>query len=615
MAAITAGSEGLSSSTKPEPLFHNLKFWLTAKLPSRKTFRERIEANGGKIVHLEKDADILLVDHAKKGNPAGTYSYKFVEDSIRSGSRANLEDYRQGPPPGTIRTPGSKLIPVKGRRTPFSAEDDRILYEWVKPIEDQGGPFQGNQIYKQLEAKHPNHTYQSWRDRYIKVVRYHQKPVASGQTQDGPTSSAAPGATTAREARPSRPTQNKYSQFTQRDKIKLLEAAEDVLNVDDGLKDEAWSTFAKNTDHSAKEWESYFKDVILPLHKARRGRKARPTAEDTASTSTEGSSYQSQPANTSPQATLPSTSRRMENVRPAPETQARTPGQGPTMPTHHATRDVPSSRKRSIREEPSRISSTGLDSTSSSRSKRRKLGSSLPPEIPSTPEPPSFEETIRRPSLQPSPPRSVTDTAHKKSKTTVHSRSASREIHEPRSQGPAKPASPSTSENSQFETAPQFPAPTNLRNASPTPIPEELELTSFLSAISAKPRKPVKAPEEPETTITPSQAEAAQAHDIDEWIASRLQSGKATDEMQILTALSCTSMDPDLADTVLEYLVAGKGIPEDMRGVWTEEDDKVAESVDGRAIGHLIEKHGRESIEARFEYLALSRQADADEES
>lgn len=81
------------------------------------------------------------------------YSYKFVELSIRNRQLENLEDHTVGPPPGTTRTIGSTTRPAKGVRTAFTAEDDRVLFEWVTAHEQEGGKTAGNEIYKQLEQK------------------------------------------------------------------------------------------------------------------------------------------------------------------------------------------------------------------------------------------------------------------------------------------------------------------------------------------------------------------------------------------------------------------------------------------------------------------------------
>ncbi|KAL4873024.1 hypothetical protein BDV12DRAFT_115530 [Aspergillus spectabilis] len=101
-------------------------------------------------------------------------------------------------------------------------------------------------------------------------------------------------------------------------------------------------------------------------------------------------------------------------------------------------------------------------------------------------------------------------------------------------------------------------------------------------------------------------ADEAPEQDIDSWIDSRLSTGKGN-EAQIIEALQCTSMDPDLADKVLGSLVAGKGIPTDMRGVWTTQDDECVEAQDTREIERALKKHGTDLFNARWEYLKMAR--------
>lgn len=86
------------------------------------------------------------------------YSYKFVELSIRNRQLEDLEDHTVGPPAGTARTIGSITRPAKGIRTAFTAEDDRVLFDWVTAFEQAGGKTAGNEIYKQLEqiVGHPH---------------------------------------------------------------------------------------------------------------------------------------------------------------------------------------------------------------------------------------------------------------------------------------------------------------------------------------------------------------------------------------------------------------------------------------------------------------------------
>lgn len=93
--------------------------------------------------------------------------------------------------------------------------------------------------------------------------------------------------------------------------------------------------------------------------------------------------------------------------------------------------------------------------------------------------------------------------------------------------------------------------------------------------------------------------------DLDEWIDARLSNASTE---QVLEALRCTSMNPSLADKVLDIIVSGKGIPSNMPGVWTPEDDKCIEGNDARSIGRLLDKHGP-FFNIRWEYLSLARAA------
>jgi telomeric repeat-binding factor 2-interacting protein 1 len=63
-----------------------------------------------------------------------------------------------------------------------------------------------------------------------------------------------------------------------------------------------------------------------------------------------------------------------------------------------------------------------------------------------------------------------------------------------------------------------------------------------------------------------------------------------------------------MADKVLEYLTAGKGIPDDMRGVWTAEDDECLQAEEYSRVQRALTKHGEEAYKERWEYLSLARQ-------
>lgn len=95
--------------------------------------------------------------------------------------------------------------------------------------------------------------------------------------------------------------------------------------------------------------------------------------------------------------------------------------------------------------------------------------------------------------------------------------------------------------------------------------------------------------------------------DIDEWIDDCVRTGKAQNDKQVIEALRCTTMDPDLAQQVLQHLVAGQGIPDDIPGVWTVEDDRHLEGGNARHVERVLEKHGDHYVGTRGEYLGLAR--------
>jgi hypothetical protein len=134
-------------------LFAGKKFWVAQRVPARNTLLDSIKANGGEVVLLEKQADYMIADHFRRDCPPGSISYEFVTRSIHEGRLRDPEDHRAGPPVGEPREPGALHRPAKSSRTPFTPEEDKILYKWVRDCEAAGGMSRGNAIYKQLEAK------------------------------------------------------------------------------------------------------------------------------------------------------------------------------------------------------------------------------------------------------------------------------------------------------------------------------------------------------------------------------------------------------------------------------------------------------------------------------
>ncbi|KAB8346263.1 hypothetical protein FH972_023307 [Carpinus fangiana] len=162
-------------------IFQGLKFFVALRVPQRSTFIQKLKEHGGEApVLLEKNADILIADHARKQfAPEDALSYTWIDASIQQKRRVDEDEHRIGPPKGHVRPPGSQR-PARGGREKFTDADDLFLYNWVKEAERNGMPLRGNELYKQLEATNRRHTLQSWRDRWIKYVSVRPPPVGAG---------------------------------------------------------------------------------------------------------------------------------------------------------------------------------------------------------------------------------------------------------------------------------------------------------------------------------------------------------------------------------------------------------------------------------------------------
>lgn len=292
-------------------LFNGLKFFVAQRCPSRTTYVDKVVSNGGQVVKLETQADLLIADDIKTHlNPSGAISFKFIDDSIRTGTLANAEDdkYRAGPALGSSRPVGS-IRPGRVGRTPFTLEDKIELYEFVKPHADKGGSVRGNEIYKQLERINNRHTFQAWRDHYIKFLDGRPHPGNANavavqntgpptppvdrpdqdQTADNedlyeaPEPPSRPPMTTAQArraqrdtAQPERPSKVlKAPGFTAVDLHDLLANADDVLDTRVRHEAKAWEEWSKLMAENApkdaykfsgEEWKKFWVEVVRPLY-------------------------------------------------------------------------------------------------------------------------------------------------------------------------------------------------------------------------------------------------------------------------------------------------------------------------------------------------------------
>ena len=282
-------------------LFQGKSFLVQQRVPQRNSFLERIRANGGRIVRLELQADYIIADHMRKDCPPTSLSYTFVEAAIRNGAIPDPNDHRAGPAPGAIRAIGSSTVPAKATRTPFTPQDDRDVCNWVHKCQQEGQAIKGYEIYKQLEAINPRHTFQSWRDRYLKkLMNNPPQGVAALQAPTllpPPIQAPAPRIPTVDGAAESRAladgedeqdqgngqkgdeeaAEESEPEGTLKEDIAFLEEnIQDILDVPADDHRVMWESLADmpQCQHlTAVEWQRLYEDRVLPAYEAKKKRE------------------------------------------------------------------------------------------------------------------------------------------------------------------------------------------------------------------------------------------------------------------------------------------------------------------------------------------------------
>lgn len=265
-------------------LFAGKSFLVVQRVPMRTNFLERIRANGGRIVRLESQADYIIADHVRNDCPPTSLSYTFIEAAISTGALPDINHHRAGPAPGIVRTAGSTVAAPKATRTAFTVQDDRDLWNWVHHYKSLGAhAVKGNEIYKQLEAVNPRHTYQSWRDRYVKRL-INKPPEGVDLSGNTGTPTVQPGtAQTHRPAVDGTVEDEIHEQEPEEaeldpDVVFLLESMEDILNIPAEDLDTVWASLAdeESSSHlSADQWKRLYEEQALPTYEARQRKEKR----------------------------------------------------------------------------------------------------------------------------------------------------------------------------------------------------------------------------------------------------------------------------------------------------------------------------------------------------
>ncbi|KAH9876671.1 hypothetical protein J1614_003803 [Plenodomus biglobosus] len=284
MAAPTVYNDVAGGLDRGGQLFAGKKFFVVQRVPSRHRLLDNIKANGGEIVMLEKKADYVIADHLlPKYCPPGSISYEFVDKSIQDGVLRDPEDHLAGPPLGEAREPGAINRPTKFNRNAYTADEDRILYKWVRDCEASGGLSSGNEIYKRLEGKHPSHTWQSWRDRYIKRLK-NLPPSALDTPDDAPAEGSASKAakqpaydpelrqpktkisgTGKARAKDDYSLDDLATMFDTTDWEELYAFVDVIQKTAPEKHSQAWTKWAAfQDDQTAEQWRQYYEKVVRP---------------------------------------------------------------------------------------------------------------------------------------------------------------------------------------------------------------------------------------------------------------------------------------------------------------------------------------------------------------
>lgn len=192
------------SPSLPPFSFEGLKFFVSILVPER--IKKLIKSHNGIITPREVEADAIILDPKRNARSTGI-SYAWIEECIRAGSRLDEERFRVEPTTEaetarkesairSISAASRAQAKPLSRRNVFTPEDDRILIDWLRAQQALANRehrllrINGNKIYAELEAEHPQHTFHSWRDRWVR----HLAPSVTLEHQEDQERSSTPAA-------------------------------------------------------------------------------------------------------------------------------------------------------------------------------------------------------------------------------------------------------------------------------------------------------------------------------------------------------------------------------------------------------------------------------------
>ncbi|CAG8241351.1 unnamed protein product [Penicillium olsonii] len=665
-------------------LFRGARFWLSQTVPQRLKLKEDINKHGGIVVLLERDSDVKIVDHKRKNLPHDTYSYQYVELSIAKGKLEDLEDHRAGP--SAPRPMGASNIPTKSKRSIFTLEEDRIVYDWIQHFgKTPGAPIKGVKLYQDLselvtynltiplcswinQEQFPSHPWQSWRSRYTKNLIDKPRP-GGGESltldeilQRAPSQASRPKILPTRVSEPTPPLRVEPKALS---RVPAL-AQHNTNNSNSKRKRDSGPGPQSPNQSRTGIPPSKRLAVEEPAPSRSPSIQIRPpqlTARDTttpipgpvpvqASPSTSSISQPNavigitEPATPrSPRTPIPRSRSRPSSKRPEATKELPAPAPLPSRPAgdnavaNSAPAPPAPPAPPAEPAEPAEPAPTPTPAKVPPRPPGSNAFAKLAPAPAPASRPPGDNAFAKSaaPAPAPAPSRHAGENAVAKSAPAAPAAPA--EPAEPAEPAPtptpakAPPRPPGNNAFAQLAPPPEPPAPpsrppwNNVSAKSPAPPSRPPGDNAFAKSARfnkqiIKDRPPPKDPFKEPFDIDPAFLElpflpsspapepaedAPEIPDIETWMDERLARG--AHESHIFEALQCTSMEPTMADKVLKYLSTGKGIPRNVRGVWTPEDDQCLESQEHAKVQRALTKHGMEAYKARWDYFCGARES------
>ncbi|KAM3450248.1 hypothetical protein MY3296_006251 [Beauveria thailandica] len=631
-------------------IFNDLAFWVAQQVPMRSTILDHIKRNGGVVVALEKDADYLIADHARKNAPSGSISWKFITESVENGVVQIPDHYEIGHAPAGPRPAGSGR-PTKFGRADFTPAEDAALASWVLAHDSS---LTGNAIYKDFETKYPRHTWQSWRNRYMKKLRLlpHAALVRlASQASNEPTLQAIERAQPAQELPD--PTAlmlqrqgERVQQETAKQRARNRAAAQPPVpspqpqpTEDDGAAD----TAAKNQLYD--DLQEYCQEAGLQFSPTQQiagqpvelwellmalSDQKLPADEIDWLRVAEQLGYAWPDVDVAVRALQRCYEDQLADFLDIMDLVPTTKGAGPAsprngqMPSSPPTRFLPAKRPLDVDDDEELDVQTPV--------KRRRL--MIPPEIPSTPD----VDRPRRPSAG-----AATTTTPVRPETRLpglHTHESEQDM-TPSQQlqseylnsspirlrfdnRPAPPQSLSASTTANYK---RRVLPHDFKPRAPPPPPRQQSQESpFPGAVIPSAQPPPRPPVAPPASV--GAAAARRPLSKDEEIEGHIQHYESLGYTRatVVEGLKRTTMVLGLATVVMQSLRDGRGVPAHHEGVWTDRDDDGLRLVVGvgpealetdvrdkevmkkvrkarRARDRLMDKHGEERMALRIKYL------------